>query len=952
MLGTDETWKVRRADEWISSGARMSHRLGFQEIYDAQSAPEGVNEVKFNEKGWENAVAVGAPPTLPWGSLQPREIPPLREQTILPRAIVATANTAEVGRETPAASMPDIMALTELSGLKSGSISDPQALLAAEGLTHIKTPRGDKGVAIVIDFGREVFGNVEVGIAGSGGGCVDLGYSEALLEGRVKPNLGGTRYTDRILLKKGPLAWQSFEPRAFRFLQIEFRRCPKPVALQYVRVNQTTYPVDLTGSFECDDRLLNDIWAAGAYTTQLCMEDTFVDCPWRERAQWWSDARILSRAAFYAFDDTALLAQGLRQIASSQDRDGFVLGLYPTGEEMLAPDLALLWVFSILDYYAFADDAELVLELYPAVAKLLKWFSKYVNADGLLDGVPGNLQIDRADLERTGEVTSLNCFYHQGLRVASALASISEKPEEAREYLDAANRLKVAINKFMYVPKRGLYAECRAEGKLVEKFSRQTNILAALFDVTDQYQKAGIFRQLEGKTLAEITTTYFASYYLGALYSAEQHQQALDYIRRKWGEMTKAGATTLWENFTSEGSLCHGSAVCPTRDLLAEFIGIKPVVGAHRFAVTPHTGDLKWARGSVNTNAGPLIVEWRVLRNRLDITVEVPDGLKVDVYPPGPVGSTITLNGKDWHSPFVTLDGGKHVVRLTPPKAPKGAAYDELPVPTLLPHVEVLDRGVRIGRRGVEIEPRRRLRRGEKPPDTTDAETEGDIILEEPMIELLPEEPAESQPAVLPAAESTEEAAGKKRRRRPRGGRGRKPATTEPESTQPTHAAPEQPSEPAPSPVTEQPESTEEAPVKKRRRRPRGGRGRGRAPATEPTATHESPEPAAEQQPIAPEPAGQPAAEEAPTTKRRRRSRGGRGRGRGSAADPAAQDSAAIDAPPDKPAAPDSEQTPAPAAQGEASEPRPKRRRRTYARRAHDQGQATDTPSEPPRTES
>jgi len=52
LLGTDETWKVRRADEWISSGARMSHRLGFQEIYDAQSAPEGVNEVKFNEKGW------------------------------------------------------------------------------------------------------------------------------------------------------------------------------------------------------------------------------------------------------------------------------------------------------------------------------------------------------------------------------------------------------------------------------------------------------------------------------------------------------------------------------------------------------------------------------------------------------------------------------------------------------------------------------------------------------------------------------------------------------------------------------------------------------------------------------------------------------------------------------------------------------------------------------------
>lgn len=879
--GTDETWKVRRATEWLEGGERISHRLGFQEVYDADKAPSGWAEVKFNEKGWESATVVGTVPALPWGELRPREIPQLREEILLPQAIIAEANSVELSKETVAAGMPDIMANSELSPLKAGSVKNADALLRDSDVTDVRTPRGDRGVTIILDFGREVFGSVEVGIAGSGAGCIDIGYSEVLLDGRVKPNIGDTRYTDRILLKKGRLEWHSFEPRAFRYLQIEFRRCTKPVALEYVRVNQTTYPVQQTGSFECSDDLVNDIWKAGVYTTQLCMEDTYLDCPWRERAQWWADARVSSRTAFYAFNDTALLAQGLRQIASSQSKDGSILGLFPAGEEMLVPDYALLWVFSIMDYYGFADDESLVIELYPAVQRLLKWFAKYESDSGMLEGVPGRLLVDRADLERAGEVTSLNCFYLQGLRVASVLASIVGHPDEAEEYVEAANRLRVAINKFMYVPKKGLYAECRVDGKLVEKFSRQTNILAALFDVADQYQKAGIFRQLATGLLAEITTPYFASYYLEALYSADYHEEALDYLRRKWGNMLKAGATTLWEDFVSEGSLCHGSSVSPARDLIAEFVGIKPVLGTHRFSVTPHTGDLRWARGSVATSFGPLSVDWRILRNRLDILIDVPEGLKVDVYPPGPVDSTIGVDGKRWPARFVTLSGGKHEVRVTAPKPVKISTYDESPAP-LIQHVEVLDRGIRVGRgRSVVLEPRRRSRRGDR-EEPMEVRIDGAAVGEEPIVEELIEE-------TQPIAETAEETATRKRRRRPRGGRGRS-RTSSTESVTTETAQAEAPAEAEQVALPEEPQAEaaaqEEAQPPRRRRRSRGGRGRGRsAAAVEQTPSDAAqPQAAEEPQPSEPEaaPTDQPT-EEAPA-KRRRRSRGGRGRGRSAAA--------------------------------------------------------------------
>ena len=929
-FGSDETWKVRKAAEWTDAGSRLNQFLGFQEVYDAAGASDGWNEVRFSEKGWEDAVAVGEVPNMPWGELFPRQIPQLREEAILPRSVVGAYNSPEVSRDTPTTSVPDLMAASELTVLKAGDAKRTETLLIDSGTMEVRTPRDDRGVAVIIDFGREVFGNVEVGIAGSGTGCIDLGYGESLLEGRVKPNLGDTRYTDRILLKKGKLAWQSFEPRAFRYLQIEFRRCSKPVAVDYIRVNQTTYPVEHVGEFECSDRLLNDIWAAGALTAQLCMEDALIDSPWRERAQWWGDARVLSRAAYYAFDDTKLLAQGLRQIASSQDRGGGILGLYPSGEQMPTPDFSLLWVFSILDYFGFQDDPELVRDLYPAVESLLNWFARYENADGVLEDVPGTLLIDRAELERTGEVTSLNCLYYQALRVASALAIITEKPEAARNYVTKADRLKVIINKFMYVPRRGLYAEGRKDGKLVEKFSRQTNTFAALFDIADQYQKSGIFRVLSNGSLPEIATPYFASYYLEALYSIDAHDRALDYIRRKWGDMVKSGSMTLWESFNQEGALCHGSATCPTRDLIAEYVGIKPVLGAHRFSVSPHVAGLRWARGTVNTNYGPLTVEWHETRYRLDIDLIVPEGVKVDVYPPGPVDCTMSVDGKHWPTRVITLSGGKHQVRINAPRASRGPAYDET-TPTLAPHVEVLEHGIRIGRYGTPIEPRKRTRvRRKKEEELATGAAEEPLV-----VSFATEEPSE------PAAEA-EEQPKRKRRSRGRGGRGRSAAETAVEASPEETPSETSQAEPAPEP-TEAPQSDEEAPATRRRRRSRGRGGRGRSAAEaapESPAEEAAPSKAPQAEP-APEPAEAPQSdEEAP--KRRRRSRGRGGRGRSAAAE-AAPESPTAEAAHSE--APQAEPASEPAEAPQSDEEAPKRRRRSRGRGGRGRTTSTEQPA-------
>ncbi|MCE5198851.1 MAG: family 78 glycoside hydrolase catalytic domain [Armatimonadota bacterium] len=837
---TDETWLVHRADDWTGLGDRVGERLGFQEAYDAAGSIDDWKAIKCREKNWENAVVVGNAPSMPWGILVERGVPLLEEEKVYPKTLVGLYNSPERSKDTPVQDLPDAMADSELVALTAGNVKNPDVLISESGESHIKTPRGDRGVVMILDFGEEVFGNVELGIGGTGSGSIDLGYGEILEDGRVKPNRGEMKYADKVILKKGKLAWQSFEPRAFRYLQIEFRRCSKSVPLEYVRVNQTTYPIQQTGSFECNDSILNDIWRAGMRTTHLCMQDTFITDPRHDRSMYWSDARLESRAAYYAFDDTQLLAHGLKQVAASQKADGAISGAIPANSEVI-PDFALYWIFSILDYFAFSEDIGLLRDLYPNVKKLLGWFERFRGEDELLACVPGDLYIDMADVDKRGTVTSLNCLYYQALRVASVMASVLQHEEEATDYIESANRLKIAINKYLFSPKRGLYADSMVDGKLLDKFSSQTNVLAALFDIADHYQKSAIIRQVLGGSLPEIITPFFTSHLLELLYSADRYMDALYILRKKWGAMVKAGSANVWEMFDQNGGLCHGWSTGPARDLIAEYVGIKPVLGAHRFSIAPQPCDLKWAKGSINTKAGPLTVEWHATQRVFAMEVNVPQGLKVDVYPPGPQYTKITADGKAQASRLVTISGGNHQIKVTAQRPPKQISMEEMLKTSTVQIVELLDELSPKMRRSLGLTSIRSRRSGtrEGGRGKRGRSVEAEV---EPKVELLPAPEIDAtvgEGEIMPEATEGElaavgETAAKPRRRRVRRGRrSRSSETGQPIEATDATVEQEAPEIEIAQPEEAQPAVAEEAQKSRRRRSHRGGRRRSKTATTE-----------------------------------------------------------------------------------------------------------------------
>lgn len=768
LIVSDEAWKVRKAEDWASQGARISKGLGFQEVYDSGRRIENWSQAGFDDRDWTNAVVTAGPGDAAWRDPVPRQVPAMGERVVLPSAVTGVYNCPARESSLPIAEVPEMMAGSELTPLKKGRAQHPEALLAEAGQTVIRTPRGDVGVALILDFGRMVSGCVELCIAASGEGVIDIGYAELLQDGRVKPNRGDARYADRVLLKKGSFLWRSFAPRAFRYLQMEFRRCSKPVALDGIRVIAQEYPCRQAAEFNCSDSLLNKIWNAGVSTARLCMQDALVDSPRLERAQWSGDARIVSRMAYYAFGDTQLLAQCLRQFASAQSEDGWIPGLAPSGVERLVPDFALAWVFSLLDYLAFSSNPEPVRELFPSLKRLMEWFGTCTDDDGLLADVPGDAFIDWVEIENRGSLTSVNCLYYQALRAAAVLASVASEDVEAENFLAAANTLKIAINKHLFCRRRGLYGFARIDGRLSDRFDVHSNILAVACDVADHYQKSAILRWAAGRPLEDIATPYFASFLLEALYAADRHEDALRYIKDRWGPMAVDDCATLWEDFAGEGGRCQGWAASPAVDLLAEFVGIKPSIAPGRYSVAPHTGGLGWASGSVAAGQGRLSVAWRKSRSQFSIRTDVPKDIKVDVYLPCSAQARVTLNGRAYAGRLLTLGPGSHEIKVAEPSASKAGRIADGGKPALVPHVEVLGTAYRPGRRQAAVaSPRRKgkhIGKAVKEAPVLEQADEPQETLETPQPEPAPEPPEEVQ--------SGEGAGGTRRRRRPGSSRG------------------------------------------------------------------------------------------------------------------------------------------------------------------------------------
>ena len=650
---TDGTWVVLPARGWRADVPRVNPKGGFLEVFDARREPVGWRSATFGDFDWHGATVVGpALGTKPWAGLVASPVPQMARREVRAAGVVGVGQGQ--GGVPPPAKLAEAMATEPHADLATCAVEAPAALLARDGRCATITAAEGASAFVVLDFGREVVGRPRVVVADSRGGTLDIGYAETLTDGRVDPSRGGTLSADRLVLRPGPLTWEPFGQRAFRYLQLSLRALEGPVEIDAVTLDLEHFPVREAGGFRSSDPLLDRIWATGAYTCQLCMQDAFIDCPSRERAQWWGDARVEMQTAAYAFGEGRLAANGLRQIAWSQRRDGSVLAAYPAGgQPAVLPDYAALWVSGLREHWWLSGDDGPMRETWPQAVRLLAWFRRHVDRHGLLADVPGWTFIDAASVEKAGECAALNALYHRALRDAAAMARHLGDPAAAERYAEQADAVEGAFNARLWAADGRCYADCRSSKGLSRSRSVQANALAVLCGLADGERRRAATEHVARLIQADPTShcsPYFMSFVLEMLFREGRAGAALGAIRRGWKVMLDGGATTWWEHWHPRASWCHAWSGAPTYLLPAWTVGVRPLApGFAKVLIAPTLCDLEQAAASVPTPRGLVAVSVRRERDTGALTLEAS-------VPKGAV-ATIALPVGGMASPAVRLDG-------------------------------------------------------------------------------------------------------------------------------------------------------------------------------------------------------------------------------------------------------------------------------------------------------
>jgi alpha-L-rhamnosidase len=554
--------------------------------------------------------------------------------------------------------------------LERALVKDADHLIRSEGAGCRVTTASGRDVSFLVDFGREVTGYPRFRVRGATGGeIIDMGYGEVLQrpdgaflsqsqgpepqlagnavggDARLNPDRDGVHYADRYICRPGNQTFQTFDKRGFRYLQLDVRNAPAGLEIDGVGLVFSTFPVEYRGAFQSSDDRLNRIWEIGRWTNQLNMEDGYTDCPWRERAQWWGDARVEALINYYCFGDTTLIRKALRQKAQSLNDEGMTWGVYPTDwDGGRLPSFTLIWVSTLWETYLYTGDQAILRELFPAVrATLDRFFHPRVGPRGLLKDIPYWVFIDWAPVDDKGEMGSLNAYYYDALRAAAAIAR-HLGDASAAEYERRAAAVKEALNRRLWDPQARAYRDSLLpDGSLSPKISQQTNSLCVLFDIAPRAEHAAILdfiydpanKQRPGG-LVEAGSPYFSYYQLAALYHAGRHEQALAYIRERWGRMLDWGATTWWETWQPGASFCHGWSGGPTFNLSAEVLGVQPLKpGFAEVAVRPQWLGLAHCSGIVPTAKGDVSVGWQRSARAAAVRVETPEGVPFELTLPG-----------------------------------------------------------------------------------------------------------------------------------------------------------------------------------------------------------------------------------------------------------------------------------------------------------------------------
>lgn len=491
---------------------------------------------------------------------------------------------------------------------------------------------------VIVDLGNYYCAYPALTLSGGRGASVRVYWAEALFEGlSTKPGdysapkgnrdeiegkffvgIGDTFIHDGAMGR----CYEPFWWEAGRYLEILVTTAEAPLTIARFELIETHYPYDFTGRFDVPCRELTDLAPLATRVLEMCSHETYMDCPYYEQLMYVGDTRLEVLTTYTLTDDDRLPRKAIRLFDESRGASGLTRSNYPSRGSQYIPPFSLYWVGMVHDFALWRDDAAFVRDRMCGVRAVLDAFTSYINADGLLQALPGWNFVDWVPAWDAGMPADadfgisgiINWHLVYTLRLAAELEEAFGEPEFAAHDRRVADRMTAAIGRAFWDEQRGLYADDLAHAH----FSEHAQCFAVL---------AGDRRtRLDAEGLAR-ATIYFSHYLFEASRTLGQIERFFERLSL-WADLTRLGFKTTVEMPEPSRSDCHAWGAHPVYHTFASVLGIRPAgFGFTRVRIEPQLGSLPRAQGTMPHPRGPITAAFETRGGHLTGTIELPPGV-------------------------------------------------------------------------------------------------------------------------------------------------------------------------------------------------------------------------------------------------------------------------------------------------------------------------------------
>lgn len=580
---SDNSWKVKKNDAYIDSPLHQpNYRLPEHSIYyDARKELGNWLNGTFDFSSWENATEYANGGEGAYGKLYPRGIPMLKDYVL----------------------------------------TDYENSNIYENYT-IKNLFGEK-ITVDIPYNAQVTTYLKV--------IAPAGKKIRITTENTPIGAVSTTY----ITKEGE---QEFESLGWINGEHITYDIPHGVTIVSLKYRETGYNSSFCGDFKCDDEFLNSLWQKSLRTLYVTMRDNFMDCPDRERAQWWGDVTSEMIMTMYSMDSNSYLLyqKGVEAMLSHIDDTNVLQTVVPISDDYFElPVQQLAGIVGFLTYYEYTGDKAFIEKVYDASLDYLK----------LWDMGENNLVVHREgswdwpDWGNKADMTAIeNAWVYYALSATEEMAKILGKDDD----ISFITKRKKTIAKGYAT----LWTEDGFKSEDVKKPDDRANALAVLAGLADKEQYKTITNVL---TTTKNSSPYMEYYVLEALCKMGEYEAAYDRIKDRYEGMVNADYSTLWEFWDAwSGTKNHAWSGGPLVIMSKYFAGITPLeAGYEKVKIDPQYTLSNNLNCTVPSVKGLIILDYQKTNEIYTINLTLPQDMKAVLYVP--TDAVVNINSQVYY---------------------------------------------------------------------------------------------------------------------------------------------------------------------------------------------------------------------------------------------------------------------------------------------------------------